>query len=88
MLSDVEIVGSRDGPDFQHLVQMVSHLMIFKMGNLCPSNLMAIFSKNAFLPVSQKIKFAHYWISDRREMRPVFLEKSHRQVSYVLISGW
>ena len=66
-----------------------------QMGNFCPSNFMAIFSKDAFLPVSQKIKFAHYWISDRRKMRRLgsfppdkFLEKSQPQVSYVKISGW
>ena len=40
-----------------------------QMGNCCPSNFMPIFFKDAFVPVSQKIKFAHYWISDGRKMR-------------------
>ena len=62
------------------------------VGDFCPSNFMAKFWKDTFVPVSQKIKFAHYWISNGRKMRHLgsdfsllfFLKRSYSQVFYVL----
>ena len=49
------------------------------VGDFCPSNFMAKFWKDTFVPVSQKIKFAHYWISNGGKMRHLgsdfFLQK-------------
>ena len=73
------IVGGRNPPAFLDNLPNWCDTRWSSVGDFCPSNFMAKFWKDTFVPVSQKIKFAHYWISNGRKMRHLgsdfFLQK-------------